>query len=261
MRIRLVALAATLSIVGLAAASFAGATAPSGGSVSSGGAGSAGGGGGSHGGGGGGGGGHSGGGSYGGGHFGGGGYRGGGGFRGGTYGGGAYNGGAYRSGGYRGGGSAGGYASHANFMARGGYVSHGARGYHVVGYQSAGLAHVTAIPHGGQASRIPLALGPRMGSAATAVRMDPVARVTHAGIARMARVDRLVPHPGHPPRHPKRPHTRPQRSYGVPHFSQYRLMLPVFCDFGLRTPEPDERPLPPYGCLGPVKAKTAIRQP
>ena len=248
MRIRLIALAATLSIAGLAAMSVASATAPSGGSVSSGGGASAGGGGG-HGGGGHGGGGHGGGGGshgggYGGGHFAGGGY-----------------GGGYRGGGYRGGGSAihGAYSSHANIMASGGYVSHGARGYHIVGFQSAGLTHVTAIPRAGQASRISLALGPRMGSAATAARMDPVARVARTGIARMARVDRMHPRPGHPrpghpPRHPKRSHVRPERSFAQA-YSENRTRMPIFCEFTPRTYELNGEP--PFGCPGPVKAKAA----
>lgn len=236
MRTRLIALAATLSMAALAV-SLASATTPSGGSVSSGGGG---GGGGHSGGGGGGGGGHSGGG----GHFGGGGYRGGGGFRGGSS----------MGGGYRGGGS----GSHSSFMARGGYVSHGSHGYHVVGFESAGLAHVSAIPRAGQASRITLALGPRMGSAATAARMDGVARVAHTGIARMARVDRMHPRPGHPPRHPKRPHVRPEHSYATPAYSLNRT-LPMFCGFWPPTTELDQKlvAFPPYGCLEAVKAKPA----
>lgn len=251
MRTRLIALAATLGMAALAV-SLASATTPSGGSVSSGGGGGgsggsghSGGGGGGHSGGGSGGGGHSGGGGgYGGGHFGGGGYRGGGGFRGGSS----------MGGGYRGGGS----GSQASFMARGGYVSHGSHGYHVVGFESAGLAHASAIPRAGQASRITLALGPRMGSAATAARMDGVARVVHTGIARMARVDRMHPHPGHPPRHPKRPHVRPEHSYATPAYSLNRT-LPMFCGFWPPTTELDQKLLafPPYGCLEAVKAKPA----
>lgn len=267
MRTHLIALAATLGIASLALMSVASATPPSGGGVSSGGGG---GGGGAHGGGGGGGGGghggggHGGGGGYGGGHF------GGGGFRGGSYTGGGFRGGAYTGGGYRGGGSAGrgSYASPGNFAATGGYVSHGTRGYHVVGFQSAGLVHVSAMPRGGQTSRISLALGPRMGSAASAARMDAVTRVSHAGIARMAsvshtgvarmaRVDRMHPRPGHPnpvhpPRPSKRPLSRPEYNYLLD--SGNRIRMPMFCDFQRVNVLNDRQPQP-FGCVGPVKAR------
>jgi hypothetical protein len=95
-----------------------------------------------------------------------------------------------------------------------------------------------------------------MGSAATAARMDGVTRVVHTGIARMARVDRMHPHPGHPPRHPKRPHVR---SYATAEYSQGRIRLPIFCDFGPAITEPEQkvRPFGPYGCLEAVKAKPA----
>jgi len=149
-------------------------------------------------------------------------------------------------------------------MASGGYVSHGSRGYHVVGYQSAGLVHVSAIPRSGQASRISLALGPRMGSAASAARMEP-ARVTHPGIARMARIDRMHPHPGHPPRNPKRPrphmhpHTRPQHTYDYLD-SGNQIRVPMFCDFRRGADDVSDGQRRPFGCLGPVKARGAFRR-
>ena len=202
MRTRLVALAATLGIAGLAAASLALATVPSGGGSAPAG------GGGMHGGGGGGG------------AHGGGGYaHGGGGYAGGHFGGGRFEAGGYRGGGFRGGGGSyggsAGYAAHASFMAHGGYVSHGGSGYRVVGYQSAGPAHGTGL-QGDRGGRVALALGPRMGSAAAAARLDGTARVERTGrlertasfertgrverTDRLDRADRMHPRPGHPGR-------------------------------------------------------------
>ena len=225
MRTRLIALAATLSIVGLAAAPFANATAPSGGGgggVSSGGGGGGGGrggGGGFHG---------AGGGFHGGGHFAGGGFRAGGGYRGGGY------------------GNSAGYGAHANFMAHGGYVSHGSRGYHFVGYQSAGLRSFGAVPRAGHAGRISLALGPRMGSAAAAVRVAHQSRVDHMG-AHPGRSG----HRGHPLMHPKRVYAT-LRPYPY-QYTQYSQRLPQFCE----PYYPANGKLPLNPCLTPVKAKAA----
>jgi hypothetical protein len=225
MRTRLIALAATLSIAALAAASFANATAPSGG----GGGVSSGGGGGGHGGGGGfhgGGGGFHGGGFHGGGgHFAGSGFRGGGGYRGGGY------------------GNSVGSGAHANFMARGGFVAHGARGYHFVGYQSAGLRGFSALPRAGHAGRVSLALGPRLGSAANAVRVDHPIRVAHMGA-----------HRGHPVR-PGHPHMHPKRLYATTsgYTYEYLQRAPLFCE--PYYPTNGSQPFNP--CLTPVKAKAA----
>ena len=238
MRTRLIALAATLSIAGLAAASVAGAAAPPGGG---GGGVSSGGGGGSHGGGGGfhggGGGFHGGGGGFhggGGGHFAGGSFRGGGSYRGGSYGGGA------------------GYAAHSNFMAHGGYVAHGSSGYHLVGYQSAPLSHVGAISQGAHAARINLALGPRTGSAATAARVDHLSRVDHM-------VHRGHPsRPGHPRMYPK--HAGPFHTVGYHQYAHIQPAPMLFCEFGSYPPEEvDGRQQAfSYPCLRPMKAKPAV---
>lgn len=234
MRTHLIALAATLGIAGLVAAPMAAAAPPSGGGSSGGGGVSAGGGGG--------------GGSQGGG---GGGARGGGGYGGGHFGGGHYGGGHFGTGGYRGGGygGRGGYAAHASFMAHGGFVSHGTSGYRIVGSESAGIAHVNASPRGGHAGRISLALGPRMGSAATAARLD---RAGHQ--ERVSSVGK--PHPGHHPWHhpgqPKRLHVRVvNEAYA---YRRYDRIAPDFCDSRvvlykgqlLRT-----------GCLWPTKMKVS----
>lgn len=241
MRTRLVALAATLSIAGLAAVSLAGATTPSGGGAS------AGGGGGGHAGGGGSGGGGSGGGHVGGGHFGGGHF--GGGSRGGTYGGG---GSVY----------GGGYAVHASYLAHGGYISHGSSlgygaarargGYGIVGAESAGIASVSSMPRGGHDARITLALGPRTGSAASAMRLG--------------HMDRINPRPGHPPG-PNRPGHHPKQPTSSSPYTeeaereQYRPYR-LFCPDIFLPPPPYQ---PPAGCLGPVKEqvgrKTAVATP
>jgi hypothetical protein len=200
MRTPLIALAAILSITALAVTSGAHASVPSssgGGSSTSGGGGGSGGGGSAHGGGGGGGGAH-GGGGFTGGHFGGGGFRGGG-FTGGHFGGGGFRGGSFRGGGYQGMRAGGGTFRGGGDAGRGGSVSHLApgaydahRGYGFVADESAGLPHGGAMlqPRGGHAIRMSAAIGPRMGSAATARRV----------------MDRFLrPHPGHHPPPGKRP--------------------------------------------------------
>lgn len=212
MRTRLFALAATLSIAALLAAPFAGATVPSGGGGSSSG------------------GGHAGGGGSGGGHSGGGG------------------GGHFSGGGYRGGGS-GGFAFHAN-MAHGGYVAHGSYlgggshsfargGYRIIGSESAGVAHVSAVPQSSHSARITLALGPPTGSAATAMRLD---RAVHA--------DRMHPRPGHPPG-PRHPRYLARYASFSSYMAQYpRGGIPFYCDNRMQQPPRSE---PSSGCLTPVK--------
>lgn len=242
MRTHLIALAATLGVAALVAAPMAGATAPSGGGSSAGG-------GGSHGGGGGGGGAH-GGGGYGGGHFGGG-HYGGGHYGGGHFGGGHYGGGHFGTGGYRGGayGGRGGYAAHASFMTHGGFVSHGASGYRIVGSEFAGIAHVDAAPRGGHGGRISLALGPRMGSAATAARLDRVGR--------QERVSSLGKRPGHHPWHhpgqPKRHHVHVMNEAHV--YNNFaRTPPPDFCDDTIVLYKGQ---LMRTGCLWPTKMKVS----
>lgn len=221
MRTHLFALAATLGIACLVAAPWAGATAPSSGGGSASGSASTGGGGG-----------HAGGGSSGGGHFGGGGSSGG-----------HFSGGAYRGGGY------GGSAFHASYLAHGGYVAHGSHlgggsrpfargGYRIIGSQSAGVAHVSAMPQSGHSARITLALGPRTGSAATAMPLD---RVVHA--------NHMHPRPGHPPgpRHSRHhPKYAPTSSYPEP----YSSGIPFYCDNRMLQPPRSE---PSSGCLTPAK--------
>lgn len=216
MRTRFFALAATLSIAGLIAAPLAGAAVPpSGGGFSGGGASSSGGGGGHAGGSSGGsGGGHSGGGGYSGGHF---------------------------------SGSSGYGAFHASYMAHGGYVARGSSmaggssppargGYRIIGSQSAGVVHVSAMPRGGQSARITLALGPRTGSAANAMRLD---RTVHT--------DRMQPRPGHPPgpRHP-----RSHAKYAPAIASNMSQEIPFYCETRMVQPPRSE---PSAGCLTPAK--------
>lgn len=235
MRTCLFALAATLSIAGLIAAPLAGAAVPPSGGGFSGGGASSGGGGGGHAGGssGGSGGGHSGGGGYSGGHF-----------SVGHFSGGHFSGSSYRGGGY------GSPAFHASYMAHGGYVAHGSYmggggrpfargGYRIIGSQSAGVAHVSAMPQGSRSARITLALGPRTGSAAKAMRLD---RTVHT--------DRMLPRPGHPPgpRHPRH-HTKyapPTASY----LPDYPHGIPFFCETRMVQPPRSE---PSAGCLTPMK--------
>jgi hypothetical protein len=128
-------------------------------------------------------------------------------------------------------------------MAHGGYVSHGTRGYHFVGSQSAGLRGFRAAPQVGHASRISLAVGPRMGSAATAVRVDHQSRTDHIGA-----------HPGHSGR-PGHPHRHPKHLYALPGGYAYEslLRLPLFCE--PYYPANSGQVFNP--CLTPVKAKAA----
>lgn len=236
MRTHLIALAATLSIAGIAAASAAGVTAPSGGG-SSGGTVSSGGGGG-----------HAGGGGFGGGHMssGGGGHFGGGGIAGARFSG-AHFGGANlagRTGGYTGHAVGG---SHTNFMAHGGYIAHGGRGYRLVGYESAGLSRTGAMPRGIQAPRIsPASFGPRRGSAATAKRM---------GNLHLARLNTMRPRTGHPHRPgPKRPYLHLRRA--DTHLGEYPQNPPMFCTFEWKSKDATANP----GCLEPVKGAVSARK-
>lgn len=213
---RLIALAATFSIAGLAAVSLASATVTSGGSSSS--SGGSAGGGGMHGGGGGGGG------HGGGGRAGAGGSRGGGGFHGG-YGGGAM---------------------HTSYAAHGGYVSHGSTGYRIVGQETAGSTFAAASSRGAHGGRVGLALGPRVGSAATATRMDHLARaarVEHTGHG----------HPWGPGHQPKHPHTRIAHMTYPYEYTPYRTMP---CNFVLTRPG---MTADPWNCLIPIKTKVGAR--
>lgn len=232
-RFRNIALAATLSIVGLAAMPMANAWVPP-----SGGSGGGGGGGGGHAGGGGG---------SGGAHF----SAGGGGAGGHFSGGGRFSGGSYRGGGGYGGVGYGGSAFHSSYMVHGGYVAHGSYmggvhpfargGYRIVGSEPASLSHVTTstISGGLHSARITLALGPRMGSAATAMRLD------HAG-----RTNRMLPRPGHPPG-PKPP--RYHAKYVPASTTQMErspVEIPFFCEQMEMTPPRGEDH---SGCLTPTK--------
>ena len=229
MRTRIIALTAILGIAALVAASVAGA-APGVTGSSSGGSSGGGGGGGGHGGGGGGG-------------------RGGGGgghFGGGGTGGGHFGGGRFVGDGYRGG-SSGGNAARADYRVRGGYVAHGsyvgqsgyiARGdYRIVGSDTGDLAHVDAALRGGHGGQIILALGPRTGSAAKALRFE-----------RMDNTARMHRPPGHHPPQPKRPH----RAYFPENAEEYE-QLPVFCTFVLAIPARVPREESTFGCPGPIK--------
>ena len=82
----------------------------------------------------------------------------------------------------------GGYVAHGSYRGHSGYIAHG--DYRVVGPDAAGLAHVDAALRGGHGGQIILALGPRTGSAAKALR-----------VGRLDNTGRMRPPPGHhPPR-------------------------------------------------------------
>ena len=251
MRTRLIALTAVLGFAALIAAPFAGAGTTS--STSSGG----GGGGGSHAasGGGGGGGGHAGGAGGGGGHF------ASGGFGGGHFGGGHF----VASGSYRGGGYGGGSMARAGSMARGGYVAHGnylgqhgdiAHGdYRIVGSEPAGVTRTDVAFRGGRSGEITLALGPRTGSAARAMR-----------VGQMNSTDRMH-HPGHPG-HLGRPHHH--HHYGASNLLQTGYqptenVPPSFCDFNVPVILRSPREVLRLGCPGvirmPVKTKVGLSHP
>jgi hypothetical protein len=235
MRTRLIALTALLGFAALIAAPIAGA-APGTTSSSGGSSGGGGGGGGGHGGGGGGGGGHGGGGG-GGGHFG-----------SASFGGGHFGGGRFvASGGNRGGGVEG-SGARAAYMTRGGYVAHGSysgqRGdiahgdYRIVGFETAGLTYAPAALRGGHAGQINLALGPRTGSAAKALR---VAHVDNTG--------RLRPPPQHQPQS-GRPHHH--HAYVLENTEQYQPG-PFFCGFVPAVPPTVSRDESTFGCPRSIK--------
>ena len=69
--------------------------------------------------------------------------------------------------------ASGGYVAHGNYLGHSGYIARG--DYRVVGSDAAGLAHVDAALRGGHGGHIILALGPRTGSAAKALRLDRLA--------------------------------------------------------------------------------------
>jgi hypothetical protein len=223
MRTRLIALAALLGIATLVVAPLAGASPGS--TVSSGGSsGGGGGGGGAHGGGGGGGGGGGHGGSFGAaGHFGGGRF--------------------VSSGGYRGGVS-GGSAARTAYAARGGYVAHGSysgqRGdiahgdYRIVGSQSGGLVRTAALA-GGRSGQMVLAVGPRTGSAAKALRVA-------SAMSRM-------------PAHPKRPPYTGENY--LPNYESRQHSFPLFCDFNVPTRENSPHDVMDFGCPGAIKKAVA----
>lgn len=171
-RTRLIALAACLSIAALAQTSLASASAPSGGGGTGGSVGAGGGGAPSSGGGGGA-------------HVSGGGAALGGGFRGDSFAGGGLRGGV----GSPGGGMAGSRSGGVGFATHGFYAP--ARGYGMVGSQSAGLGRMVAM-RGGPAAEDFAAIGPRFASAAEAVRIARVPRVT-------LRIPAVRPGPRPPP--------------------------------------------------------------
>jgi hypothetical protein len=207
MRTRLIALTAILGIAALIAAPVAGATP---GTTSGGG-----GGGGHGGGGGGGGGGRSGGGGFGGGHF---------------------VGSGGRGGGFGGARAAdmshGGYVAHGSYMGQHGYIAHG--DYRVVGSESAGLAHGDAALRGGHGGEITLALGPRTGSAAKALRLD-----------RTSTMGRMHGPWKHHPHH--RGYYENTQEY------QYGHGWLLDCHFLRAVPAQASGDETPGGCLGPIK--------
>lgn len=206
MRTRFIALTAILGIAALVAAPVVGAAPGVTGGSSGGSSGGGGGGGGGHGGGGGGGGGGRGGG--GGGHFG---------------------GGHFVADGNRGG-----YVAHGNYLGHSGYIARG--DYRVVGSDAAGLAHVDAALRGGHGGHIVLALGPRTGSAAKALRLD------------------RAPPGHHPAPKPKRPH----HSYYQENTEGYG-QRPLFCDFVPAVPASVSRVESAFDCPGALKEGGRMR--
>lgn len=239
MRTRLIVLAVSFGIVGLGAASAAGSAIPpatggyTGASAPAGG--------------------HGGGAAHGGGavaHAGGG--PGGGGFAGGRSGSGSFTGGRFVAGAYRGGGN-GSFADFGSRQARGGRAGYFPRAggtFRIVGTQSAGWANDRITPRGAGSQRITLALGPRLGSAATATRVNAVDRFVRVnGFRRADRVDRVIrPHRG---LHPNPPQARRPRAVTavspIEDYSRYLAQPPVFCDFV------EVGMVQPVGCPQPVK--------
>jgi hypothetical protein len=246
MRNHLIALTVAVGMVGLGAAGLARAGAPGvsiTGGVSAGGAMAAHGGGGMHGGGGGFAGGRAGGAGFAGSHFGGGGYAGG------------HFDGVRIVGGSYGGAVAAAGLGRAATPPRGSYVVHNDFVAHG-GHDAAGHAPLALAARGGMAGGVgeaartdTMALGPRLGSAAAAVRVNP-----------MSRVDRMIrPHPGvRPPRPPARnPQTMQAKAYPRPQqgYSQSLRQPPIFCDLpavAMGVPQP-------FGCPQPVKTKMEMR--
>jgi hypothetical protein len=131
----------------------------------------------------------------------------------------------------------GGYIAHGSYLGAGGRPARG--GYRIVGSESAGIDNISSVPRGGHDARITLALGPRTGSAATAMRLD--------------HMNRIHPRPGHPPgpnhpnHHPK--HVTLSYSYtqDVEHGPRF---FRFFCEDFVMLPPHGE---PTFGCPQPLK--------
>jgi hypothetical protein len=119
-------------------------------------------------------------------------------------------------------------------MGQGGYIAHG--DYRIVGSDTAGLAHVDSALRGGRGGQIILALGPRAGSAAKALRLD---RTDNTGHVR--------PPPGHPPQ-PKRRH----HGYFAENSQEYG-QGPLFCNFVPAIPASASRVESTFDCPGAIK--------
>jgi hypothetical protein len=136
-------------------------------------------------------------------------------------------------------------------MGQRGYIAHG--DYRIVGSEPAGLAHVDAAGPGGRAGQITLALGPRMGSAAKALRLDRM-----GGMARMHTASEHHPghQPGHP-HHPKRPHHHgyfPEANY-----ESTQEVPPPFCDFNVPKAVTSPRDEMTVGCPGAIREPVKTR--
>jgi hypothetical protein len=121
-------------------------------------------------------------------------------------------------------------------MGRSGYIAHG--DYRIVGSDTVGLAHVDAAMRGGRSGQIILALGPRTGSAAKALRLG-----------RMDNTNRMRPPPGHHPSWSKHHHHHV-------YFHESRGLygqMPLFCDYVLAVPESVSRVESTFGCPGAIK--------
>jgi hypothetical protein len=128
--------------------------------------------------------------------------------------------------------SHGGYVAHGSYMGQHGYIAHG--DYRIVGSESAGMAHGDAALRGGHGGQITLALGPRTGSAAKALRLD-----------RMSTVGRM-----HGPwKH------RHHRGYYYENNEEYDYGRGWFlaCPFLRAVPAQVSGVETPGGCLGPIK--------
>lgn len=147
----------------------------------------------------------------------------------------------------------GGYVAHGSYMGQHGYIAPG--DYRIVGSQSAGVTRSDVAFRGAQSGEITLALGPRTGSAARAMRIGEMNSMDHM----------------HPPGHPGHLGRAHHHHYHGPKNLQDTVydgtqnVPPSFCDFNVPVVVRSPRELLRLGCPGvirvPIKTKVGLARP